>query len=97
MRYTYKDPKVQGGYNSVNNDDFACVGKLGQYEDIDEDPENLAKAKQALDIIKKKHVSIYPISVLNVGWKTYNKWWVTRPAMKPLLKMEYELLRKELL
>lgn len=37
MRLTYKDPKTAGGYNSVASDDFACVTKLGQLEDIEEE------------------------------------------------------------
>ena len=36
-RLTYKDDRVFGGYNSVDSDDFACVSKLGKYEDIEED------------------------------------------------------------
>lgn len=30
-----------------------CLTKLGQYEDIDENPEHLAKIKKALESIKK--------------------------------------------
>ena len=36
-RLTYKNDRFVGGYNSVENDDFACVGKLGQYEDIEDE------------------------------------------------------------
>lgn len=32
--------------------------KLGQYEDIDESPEHLAKIKKALEIIREKYVDI---------------------------------------
>lgn len=35
-RLTYKDEKVYGGYSAVETDEFACVGKLGQLEDIEE-------------------------------------------------------------
>ena len=37
MRLTYKDDRVAGGYNAVYCDEFACVGKLGQLEDIEEE------------------------------------------------------------
>ena len=36
-RLTYKDEKVCGGYSAVETDEFACVGKLGQLEDIEEE------------------------------------------------------------
>lgn len=37
MRLTYKDNRVVGGYNAVDCDEFACVGKLGQLEDIEDE------------------------------------------------------------
>ena len=37
MRLTYKEPKIYGGYNTVNTDECACVIKLGQLEDIEEE------------------------------------------------------------
>lgn len=36
MRLTYKDDKIAGGYEAVYCDEFACVGKLGPLEDIEE-------------------------------------------------------------
>ena len=33
-----------------------CIDKLGQYEDIDENPSNLEKIKKAFEIIKEKKV-----------------------------------------
>lgn len=36
MRLTYKDPEVVGGYNAIASDEFACVTKLGQLEDIED-------------------------------------------------------------
>lgn len=38
--------------------DGQILDKLGQYEDIDESPEHLAKVKEALEIIRYKRVSI---------------------------------------
>ena len=35
-RLTYKDTKVSGGYNAVDTDEYACVVKLGELEDLEE-------------------------------------------------------------
>lgn len=43
-------------YKAINtcyyNSPAACADKLGEYENIDENPEHLAKIKRAFDIIK---------------------------------------------
>lgn len=49
-------------YKAINtcffNSPGACANKLGQYEDIDESPEHLAKIKRAFEIIKTKKLDV---------------------------------------
>lgn len=49
-------------YKAINtcyyNSPAACADKLGEYENIDESPEHLAKVKRAFDIIKEKRVNV---------------------------------------
>lgn len=73
-----------------------CYNKLGQYEDIDESPEHLAKIKKILEIIKNKKVDValfeyvqtdvHPLEVYN---RCYRKEW-------KLTQEEYDLIKEYL-
>lgn len=54
-RSEYVSPYKENRYIPEHNiTKRMCYNKLGQYEDIDESPEHLAKIKKALEIIKEK-------------------------------------------
>ena len=63
-------------YKAINtcyyNSPAACANKLGEYEDIDESPEHLAKVKRAFDIIKEKGIDIIALKECRKA-KTYNE------------------------
>lgn len=51
---TYYDEKDDGTLVTCGN----AIDKLGKYENVDDDPEHLAKIKQALEIIVNKGVNV---------------------------------------
>ena len=57
-------------YKAINtcyyNSPAACADKLGLYENIDTDPEHLAKVKQAFDVIR--NIEPLLLSVLIDKW-----------------------------
>ena len=67
--------------------------KLGQYEDIDEDPEHLAKVNKALEIIKEKIVDYWLLTLCN-SREEYNS---DEPLYRQLTQEEYDLLKEILL
>ena len=46
--------------------------KLGQYEDINDNPDVLAKRDKALEIIKNKAVNLYYVEIVN-NYINYNR------------------------
>jgi len=70
-----------------------AIDKLGQYEDIDESPEHLAKIKKALEIIKEKNVWVYHLKQCN-SLEEYNEVFTDELH---LTQEEYDLLKEVLL
>jgi len=81
--------------------DSKRIQKLGQYEDIDENPEHLAKVSKALEIIKEKKVNVSLLFNTN-NYLDYNDH-VCRAQIylhsnaECLTKEEYNLLKEVLL
>lgn len=75
-----------------------CVNKLGQYEDIDEDPEHLAKVKKAFEIIKEKRVDIGRL-LISKNVEEYNDYVFCyyHVGLFGLMQLEYDLLKEVLL
>lgn len=77
--------------------------KLSEYEDIDEDPKQLAKLKQALEIIKDKRVDYYQDIIESWSYEEYLDNFTYQQSIgdwkeKELLtKEEYNLLKEVLL
>ena len=103
MRLTGKNKDGRYGFITENNtlgifDENSWADKhytkLGQYEDIDDDPEHLEKEHKALEIIKKKKVNVS--ALLAMSLKTYNEYaeyvWIS----PTLTKEEYDLLKEVL-
>lgn len=69
----YTNGQLSSGIVKINEKDFtnAAIFKLGQYEDIDESPEQLAKFKKALEIIKNKKVDVEWL-LNTIDRETYN-------------------------
>lgn len=67
MRLTYKDKNFKE-YCSITTVP-QLTQKLGEYEDIDESPEHLAKVKRVFDIIKKKGVNVGNFKDMLEDWK----------------------------
>lgn len=89
-----------GDYTIYNNVcPFDVENKLGEYENIDESPEHLAKVSKAFEIIKEKKVNICCFCEYNVD--TYKDYIATFEKVnlgKELLTQEeYNLLKEVLL
>ena len=81
--------------------DSKRIQKLGQYEDIDENPEHLAKVSKALEIIKEKKVNVSLLFNTN-NYLDYNDHVCRaqiylRSNAECLTKEEYNLLKEVLL
>lgn len=79
-----------------------CYNKLGQYEDIDESPEHLAKVSEALEIAKKKRLNLNTFLRINssVSYSFYlgnhNVLWYGMTS-EALTQEEFYLLKEVLL
>lgn len=73
--------------------DSRVVCKLGEYEDIDESPEHLAKVKQAFDIIKEKQVDVRMFIIYDL--ENYNR--LQKNDYCKLTKAEDDLLKEVLI
>lgn len=72
-----------------------CYNKLGQYEDVDESPEHLAKIKKTLEIIKNKKVNVMLfISLKDIGLEKYNICFEAKEHQ--LTEEEWNLLKEQL-
>ena len=93
-----KRPKLTNRkYKAINacyfNSPGACADKCGRYEDIDEDPEHLAKVKRAFDIVKEKQVDVRMFIIYNL--ENYNR--LQKNDYCKLTKAEDDLLKEVLL
>ena len=75
--------------------DSKRVQKLGQYEDIDENPEHLADIKKALEIIKREPFAFASLTLFLKDFNTYEEWEKVNPNC--FTKEEFDLVRKALL
>ena len=84
-------------YKAINacyfNSPSACADKCGRYEDIDEDPEHLAKVKRAFDIVKEKQVDVRMFIIYDL--ENYNR--LQKNDYCKLTKAEDDLLKEVLL
>ena len=69
------------------------IMKLGQYEDVDESPEYLAKVKKALEIVKEKKVDTEKLWLLANAY-AYNNF--GKVHVIPLTDDEFDLLTEVL-
>ena len=101
MRLTEKAsaPYVEGTYQAKGRSLLTktyqqeMLNKLGQYEDIDDNPKHLAKIKKALEIIKEKDVDITSFRCSS-SLENYN---LKENGFIPLTQEEYDLLKEVLL
>lgn len=114
--------KLADGYTFRNQDDYLCTEfflvddspegvenaaeKLFAYEEIDEDPNHLAKIKKAFEIIKEKKVNVesFVNTCSKMPYKQYKFMWeegcfmgVKMTSKEFLAKEEYDLLKEVLL
>ena len=80
--------------------DSKRIQKLGQYEDIDENPEHLAKIKKAFDIIRDKKVDVVQIMENpdwdNVIWYNTSFTGVLCEGWRMLTQEEYDSVKEVL-
>lgn len=86
---TWKRKLKNDKYELIEN----AIDKLGQYEDIDESPEQLVKTKKALEIIK----GFVDFNVYEMQGKYYLTTGNNYRGQILISKEEYELLKEVLL
>lgn len=86
----YKNPVIK---HRVVDHSTDYEEKLGQYEDIDESPEHLAKVKRAFDIIREKKIDTEKLCLVANAY-AYNNF--GKVAVIPITQEEYDLLNEVL-